>query len=148
MKFALEVVEAVSEAVGEERTALRLSPWGKDQGYHRVIFARFAGSPDHLHSDMGMKNPIPTYAYLISQLKEKHPDLSYLHFIQSREIDDPNQSNEVLFDLWSPRPLVVADGFDRDKALKIAERERVLVAFGRHFISNVSYSKIGNIVEY
>ncbi|KAF9064578.1 FMN-linked oxidoreductase [Rhodocollybia butyracea] len=118
-RYALEVVDAVTSAIGEEKTAIRLSPWSKDQ-------------------DMGMKDPLPTYAYLVSQLKEKHPNLSYLHLIQSRDLDDPDQSNEALFDLWSPRPLIVADGFNRDKALKITERDGVLVAFGRHFISNVS----------
>ena len=89
-------------------------------------------------SAMGMEDPIPTYTYLISQLRERHPNLAYLHMIQSRDLDNPKESNEVFVDMWSPRPLVVADGFTREKALKAAEREGVLVAFGRQFISNVS----------
>ncbi|KAF9061446.1 NADH:flavin oxidoreductase/NADH oxidase [Rhodocollybia butyracea] len=116
-RFALEVVDAVTRAIGEERTALRLSPWNKDSG-------------------MGMKTPLPTYTHLVSQLKERHPNLSYLHLIQSRDLDDAKQSNETLLDLWSPRPLVIADGFNREKAIKTTEREGVLVAFGRQFISN------------
>ncbi|KAJ3876684.1 NADH:flavin oxidoreductase/NADH oxidase [Lentinula edodes] len=117
VRFALEVVDAVAKAVGEDKTAIRLSPWSKEQ-------------------DMGMKDPIPTFTHLISQLKEKQPNLAYLHLIQSRDLDDPKQSNENFFDLWSPRPLVVADGITREKALKFAEREGLLVAFGRQFISN------------
>lgn len=31
-RFALEVAEAVSKAIGENKTAIRLSPWGKFQG--------------------------------------------------------------------------------------------------------------------
>ncbi|KAJ3764415.1 hypothetical protein EV360DRAFT_31639 [Lentinula raphanica] len=116
-RYALEVVDAVARVVGENKTAIRLSPWNKEQ-------------------DMGMKDPIPTFTYIISQLKEKHPDLAYLHLIQSRALDDPKESNETFFDAWLPRPLVVADGFTRDTALKLAEREGLLVAFGRQFISN------------
>ncbi|KAJ3769554.1 hypothetical protein FB446DRAFT_693394 [Lentinula raphanica] len=117
VRYALEVVDAVARVVGEEKTAIRLSPWSKDQ-------------------DMGMKDPIPTFAYLISQLKEKHPNLAYLHFIQSRALDDTKESNEVFLDAWFPRPVVAADGFTRDSALKLAEKEGLLVAFGRQFISN------------
>ncbi|KAJ3747485.1 NADH:flavin oxidoreductase/NADH oxidase [Lentinula detonsa] len=117
VRYPLEVVDAVARAVGEERTAIRFSPWSRD-------------------SDMGMKNPIPTYTYLISQLKEKHPNLAYLHLIQSRNLDNPKETNEDFFDAWLPRPLIVADGFTRETALKVAERDGVLVAFGRHFISN------------
>ncbi|KAJ4491159.1 NADH:flavin oxidoreductase/NADH oxidase [Lentinula edodes] len=116
-RFALEVVDAVAKAVGEDKTAIRFSPWTREQ-------------------DMGMKNPIPTFTYLISQLKEKQPNLAYLHLIQSRDLDDPKQSNEKFFDLWSPRPLIVADGFTREKALQFAERDGVMIAFGKRFISN------------
>jgi NADPH2 dehydrogenase len=31
-RFVLEVVDAVAKAVGQEKTALRLSPWGRFQG--------------------------------------------------------------------------------------------------------------------
>ncbi|KAF9078523.1 FMN-linked oxidoreductase [Rhodocollybia butyracea] len=118
-RYPLEVVDAITKAVGEERTSIRFSPWAKD-----TVKA------------MGMKNPIPTYTYLISQLKEKYPNLSYLHLIQSRALDNPAESNEPLFDIWSPRPLIVADGFTRDAALSFAERDGFLIAFGKHFISN------------
>lgn len=89
---------------------------------------------------MGMKNPIPTYTYLISQLRERHPNLAYIHIIQSRDLDNPKQSSEVFHDLWLSRLLIVTDGFTREKALTAAKCEGILVAFGRHFISNVSGS--------
>ena len=35
-RFALEIVEAVVDRIGQERTAVRLSPWGKSLGRSRV----------------------------------------------------------------------------------------------------------------
>ncbi|KAF5384010.1 hypothetical protein D9757_006929 [Collybiopsis confluens] len=117
-RYPLELVDAISRAIGEERTAIRLSPWVKE-------------------SNTDMKDPIPTYSYLISQLKERHINLAYLHLIESRDLENPKESNEPLADIWLPRPLVLADGFTREKAFKRAEeQEGVLIAFGRDFISN------------
>ena len=31
---------------------------------------------------MGMRNPIPTYSYIISQLVKDHSELAYIHMIQ------------------------------------------------------------------
>jgi hypothetical protein len=31
---------------------------------------------------MGMRNPIPTYTYIISELGKRHPDLAYIHLIE------------------------------------------------------------------
>lgn len=95
---------------------------------------------NRLNPGMGMENPIPTYTYLISQLRERHPNLAYIPIIQLRDLDNPKQSSEVFHDLWLPRPLIVADGFTWEKALKAVKREGILVAFGRHFILNVSGS--------
>jgi NADPH2 dehydrogenase len=36
-RFGLEVVEAVVAAVGQDRTAIRLSPWNTKQGFSRAI---------------------------------------------------------------------------------------------------------------
>lgn len=33
-RYALQVVEAISRAVGEDKTAIRLSPWTKDQSWY------------------------------------------------------------------------------------------------------------------
>ncbi|THV01994.1 FMN-linked oxidoreductase [Dendrothele bispora CBS 962.96] len=124
-KFALEVVEAVSKAIGITKTALRLSPW--------PTFA-----------DMGMKDPIPTYSFLVQKLRELFPDLAYLSVIEPRargaEFEErelsQGESNDFIRGIWSPRPLVLAGGYTRETAIEKAENEGIMIAFGRHFIAN------------
>ncbi|CAE6472085.1 unnamed protein product [Rhizoctonia solani] len=121
-RFALEVVAAVSEAVGAKRTGIRLSPWGKFQG-------------------MRMKNPIPTFAYLVSEMAQRHPELAYVHFVEpvisgaSDAKEQPN-SNEFARVIWQPRPFLSAGGFTAESALVEAETRDTGVVMGRYFISN------------
>lgn len=62
-RFALEVAKAVIKAVGKEKVGIRLSPWSTFQG-------------------MRMKDPIPQFSYLISQLRALN--LSFLHLVEPR----------------------------------------------------------------
>lgn len=62
-RFAIEVSKAVVEAVGAERTAIRLSPYSK-------------------FKSMGMKDPKPQFSYLAAQLKKLKR--AYLHIIEAR----------------------------------------------------------------
>ncbi|KAJ7612338.1 FMN-linked oxidoreductase [Mycena polygramma] len=126
-RFTLEVVKAVTDAIGESNTALRLSPWNPSAG-------------------MGMDDPVPTFSYVVSEIKRLYPKLAYLHLIEPRIASDLNvemspdnatQSNDFLREIWGDRPLISAGGFDRETAIKLAEhRKNALVAFGRHFIAN------------
>ncbi|PPQ78462.1 hypothetical protein CVT25_011857 [Psilocybe cyanescens] len=136
-RFALEVLDAVVKRVGENRTGLRLSPW----------------SP---HQDMGMKDPVPTFTYLINQIMQRHPDLSYIHSIEKRinpvEKGEPVASadefavegtdNDFIRRLWSSegKRLITAGGYTRETGIRVAERKGDLIAYGRLFISNVSPS--------
>ena len=61
-RFALEVMDALVDAVGASRAAIRLSPWSRYQ-------------------DMCMKDPVPQFTYLVDQLKQRHPNLAYLHVV-------------------------------------------------------------------
>lgn len=47
------------------------------------------------------------------------------------------QSNDFIREIWRPRPLISAGGYNRELALKVAETKGDLIAFGRFFISNV-----------
>ncbi|KZT63182.1 NADH:flavin oxidoreductase/NADH oxidase [Daedalea quercina L-15889] len=122
-RFALEIIESITKAIGAERTAIRLSPWGDVQ-------------------DMRMTDVKPTFAYLVSQLAQKYSDLAYIHVVEprvsgyiNREVQ-PGESNDFLRDIWRPRRFISAGGHTRDSAFDFAERNDDLVAFGRFFISN------------
>ncbi|KAH9056796.1 hypothetical protein EDB87DRAFT_1686814 [Lactarius vividus] len=116
VRFPLEVINAVTEAVGAERTA-----------------------------DMGMKDPLPTFATFVERIRDEHPNLAYIHVIEPRvsnftvaAVTDENrvQSNEVLRKIWGDRPYIAAGGMDRAIAIDTVSKYGGLVAFGRHFIAN------------
>jgi len=123
-RFALEVVEAVTAAVGEERVGIRLSPW-------LTLY------------DVPGGNPIPTYSYFVSELRKRHPNFGYLHVIEPRVSGTGDrtdageaESNDFLRAIWKDKPWIAAGGFNRDIAIKHADERGELVAFGRHYTSN------------
>ncbi|KAI0830333.1 hypothetical protein BC628DRAFT_1357469 [Trametes gibbosa] len=122
-RFALEVMDAVVEAVGQKKTGIRLSPWSTFQG-------------------MRMDDPIPTFSYLVSRIAEKFPDLAFLHLVEpglagGSDIDaKEGESNDFIRKLWLPRPLITAGRYTRESAIARCEETGELVAFGRLFISN------------
>ena len=82
-RFALEVVGAVAGAVGQSKTAFRLSPWNKYQGVcsDNGIRRDFLTQCSRHHVDMRMEDPVPQFTYLVEQFKEKYPNLAYLHVV-------------------------------------------------------------------
>jgi len=122
-RFALEVVDAVTKAVGADKTGIRFSPWSEYQ-------------------DMREPHPEETFSYLVSALKDDHPDLAYIHVIEPRILGDSytegkhGDSNDFIRDIWQPRPLILAGGFSGASATEAVEEKGGLVAFGRHFIAN------------
>ncbi|KAK7691371.1 hypothetical protein QCA50_004769 [Cerrena zonata] len=129
-RFVLEVVDACAKAIGPSKLAVRLSPWNEANG-------------------MGMKDPIPTFTYLVTRLAELHPDLAYLHVVEPRITPDgqtkevkPGQSNDFLRKIWAPRPLMSAGGYTLESAGEIiSANPNELIAFGRHFIANPDLPK-------
>ncbi|KAH9852603.1 NADH:flavin oxidoreductase/NADH oxidase [Lenzites betulinus] len=122
-RFALEVLHAVVEAVGQKKTGLRLSPWSTFQG-------------------MRMADPIPTFSYLVSKIAEKFPDFAFIDLIEpglAGAFDaegKEGESNDFIRKLWLPRPLITAGRYARESAIARCEETGELVAFGRLFISN------------
>ncbi|EMD40610.1 hypothetical protein CERSUDRAFT_130642 [Gelatoporia subvermispora B] len=122
-RFVLEAVDAVVGAVGAGRTGTRLSPWGEFNEVHMV-------------------DPKPQFAYVVEQLKARHPDLAYLHLAEPRvsgtgdRESDVFESNDFIRDIWLPRPLISAGGYTRELAIEQAEKTGELIAVGRYFISN------------
>ncbi|KAL2070908.1 hypothetical protein VTL71DRAFT_13934 [Oculimacula yallundae] len=123
-RFGIEVAKAVVEAVGADRTGIRLSPYSPFQG-------------------MKMKDPVPQFTYLAQELKKLK--LAYIHLVESRisgNADvEPTESVNFLVDLWDNQsPVLLAGGFRADSAKRAADEEYtkkdVLIVFGRYFISN------------
>jgi len=116
-RFGLRVVDAIASRIGQERTAIRISPWQTVQG-------------------MRMSDPIPTFRYFVQQLKTRHPKLAYLHGIEGKQPDD---SLDFVRDIWSKDGQGVflsAGDHSRESALRFAEEKGDVVAFGKWFISN------------
>lgn len=123
-RFALEIVDAITEAIGEERTAIRFSPGGA-------------------YNDMFDESVVETWSYITSQLQKHHPRLAYLHFIEPRSsfTSDQNGFTEDTLapfrQIWKG-PFIAASGFSTslEKAHEYAKTHGTLVAFGRAFIAN------------
>ncbi|TFK30966.1 hypothetical protein BDQ12DRAFT_619841, partial [Crucibulum laeve] len=145
-RFPLEIVNAVVRAVGQERVAFRVSPWSTFQGAHLPHV--------NIHvTDMRMGDPVTQFSHLVTALRDAYPHLSYLHVIEARiggddekdRVDNEkdrvgkNESNDFIRKIWGPKRLVSAGGFTRDGAIKHAEETGELIAFGRYYISNVSF---------
>ncbi|KAJ8586081.1 FMN-linked oxidoreductase, partial [Rhizopogon salebrosus TDB-379] len=114
-RFALEVVDAVVEAVGAERTGFRLSPWNLYQG-------------------MGMTDPKPQFSYVVEQLR-KH-QLAYLHIV---EPSTSEHNSDFLRDIWAANEgstFMSNNGHDRKSAIETADNKGGLVSFGRLFMPN------------
>ncbi|KAI8100087.1 uncharacterized protein BX664DRAFT_290598 [Halteromyces radiatus] len=129
-RFALEVVDATTKAIGDDKTAIRLSPWG---GFH----------------DMKDDTALATWSYITEQLEKKHPHLAYLHFIEARSdpmTDTPTELKEgektetldPFRALWSG-PFISAGNYTYDMKSVFDRAESSpnnLVAIGRAFIAN------------
>ncbi|KAF9015784.1 FMN-linked oxidoreductase [Hymenopellis radicata] len=97
-RFALEIVEAVVRAVGAARTGIRLSPWNEF---------------------------LATYTYLVTQIKERFPNLAYIHVVEPRV--SGVFTRETFPKEWS-------NDFIRE--ICCYKTPGNLIAFGRHFIAN------------
>ena len=98
---------------------------------------------------MKMPDPRPTFAYLVTALRDKHPRMAYLHVIEPHAVRDinvaqiPDENNDFLREIWNggqggaERIFISAGGYIRSTALHTAENKGGLIAFGRLYLSNV-----------
>ena len=116
-RFLMEVVDAVSAAVGVERTGVRISP-------------------QNTQNDIADSNPQALFNYVAEQLSKK--GLAYLHVIEgdTSGLPVPSFDYKNLKRLFGG--LVIANnGFDKPRANKaIADGRADLIAFGKPFIAN------------
>jgi N-ethylmaleimide reductase len=123
-RFLLEVVAAVTDAIGGERTGIRLSP---------VTPANDAHDAD----------PQPLFEYVVRELAPM--DLAYLHLIEG-STGGPRELPERPFDYVAMKAAyraaggqgawMVNNGYDLPLAEQALKEGADLVAFGRSFISN------------
>jgi N-ethylmaleimide reductase len=113
----MEVVDAVSAAVGAERTGVRISP-------------------QNTQNDIADSDPQALFNYVAEQLSGK--GLAYLHIIEgdTSGLPVPPFDYKNLKRLFGG--LVIANnGFDKPRANKaIADGRADLIAFGKPFIAN------------
>ncbi|KAA8916705.1 hypothetical protein TRICI_001163 [Trichomonascus ciferrii] len=125
-RFLFEVVDGVIDAIGADRTALRLSPW------LNAVFANYDLSP------------IPTFSYIITELERRAQQgkrLAYLHVVEPRVVGTMDAattvgSNEWIQHIWTGA-LIRAGGYHKQLAEEHAYKDdRTLIAFGRRYIPN------------
>lgn len=124
-RFALEVTKAVVDAIGPERTGIRLSPWSSFQG-------------------MRMKDAVPQFTYLAQELTKFK--LAFVHLVESRVSgagDAPQSADKLDFFLQAygkASPVIVAGGYTANKIDEALEKTYsdydVIVGIGRYFTSN------------
>ncbi|TCD71420.1 hypothetical protein EIP91_010126 [Steccherinum ochraceum] len=97
--------------------------------------------PWGFYGGMRMPDPKPQFSHTVSNIAESHPDLSYIHVVEPRvngnieRTVQSGESNDFIRDIWAPRPLLSAGGYNREIGLKAAEKGDIAV-YGRYFISN------------
>ena len=96
---------------------------------------------------MGMKDPLPTFTSFVESIRTVHPNLAYIHAIEPRIHGDTEpefvnarsaQANDALRETAGAIPYIAAGGFNSASASSTVEKHGGLVAFGRHFIANMS----------
>jgi N-ethylmaleimide reductase len=118
-RFVLEVVQAVSIAIGKEKTAIRLSPYGvaSDMPHYPEIEA--------------------TYTYLSEQLNKL--GIVYLHLVDHSAMGAPVVPAEIkkIIRKNFKNTIILSGGYTKERAeTDIASGIGDIVAFGRPFINN------------
>lgn len=119
-RFPLEVLEAVTRKIGQERVGYRISPFS---GWMQKI--------DFMEVNI----------YLMSEIAKRFPKLAYIHAIEPRKywsghkLVSSEQNTSFLQKYWKG-PFITAGGYDPETAVQAANERGVLVAFGRNFIAN------------
>lgn len=118
-RFVLEVVSSVANAIGKEKTGIRLSPYG--------VAGDMAYYPE---TDT-------TYEYLSKELNKL--GISYIHLVDHAAMGAPVVPflMKKMIRRNFTRTLIVCGGFDLERAVDVIDDGLAdLVAFGRPFINN------------
>jgi N-ethylmaleimide reductase len=123
-RLLLEIVEAVSAAIGADRLGVRLSPFGQYGGIHD-------------------SNSRELFSFVIKELSKRQ--VAYLHLIEAPgsemgltdELHENAVNNAELFRPLFNGPLLSAAAYTPESAaLAIEQKHADAIAFGRLFIAN------------
>ncbi|KAL3232600.1 NADPH dehydrogenase 2 [Nakaseomyces bracarensis] len=133
-RFTLEVVDALIDAIGAERVAIRLAPF--------MLYGGLVGS----------SNPtqIAQYAYLAGELERRGKEgkrLAYFHLMEPRVVDpvktedeegseDNTVTNDFFNSIW--KGVIIKSGnyaIHPEVAKEVIKDKRTLISYGRFFIS-------------
>ncbi|EPX73383.1 NADPH dehydrogenase [Schizosaccharomyces octosporus yFS286] len=142
-RMVLEIVDLLSETIGAEKVAIRLSPWTKFQG--------MKGDEDSVH-------PITTFSYVVNELQKRANNgkqLAYLSVVEPRitggrdivgligdlDISDVVGSNDFVKSLWKGAILQTGNytyDYPEFSLLKsdVNGDDRTMIGFSRFFTSN------------
>jgi N-ethylmaleimide reductase len=121
-RFVLEVAKGCVEAIGKERVAIRLSPYGA-----------FNDMPSYPEIE-------ETYKYLSGELNKT--GLLYIHLVDHSSMGAPEVPKRIKEIVRSEfkNTLILSGGFDLESAEAELEKGTAdLVAFGKPFINNPDY---------
>lgn len=123
-RLVIEIAQALAEAIGPSRVAIRLSPYG-------------------IANDSGEDDPLPLYSHLVRALDGI--GLAYLHLLEPRasgagqkDVDHQGMPSaaETFRPMWRG-VLITAGNFRAETARDVVGKgDADAVAFGRYFISN------------
>ncbi|TGK81752.1 alkene reductase [Leptospira noumeaensis] len=119
IRFVVEVATAVSEAIGKDKTAIRLSPYG---AYNDLL-------------------PFPETHEEYSLLAEKLNQLGivYIHLVDHSSMGAPTVEPETVANIRKSfkGTLILSGGYDAERAEKdLSSGHADLVAFGKPFLAN------------
>ncbi|RLV96702.1 putative NADPH dehydrogenase [Spathaspora sp. JA1] len=131
-RFALELIDHLSNVIGADKLAIRLSPWAEVQGIEERT------------------SPIPTFSYLLDQLQRRADagkQLAYVSVVEPRvqgtvtvDASSAKGDNHFVEQVW--KGVIIRAGnytYDAPEFKSIREdtaNGRTLVGFSRYFTSN------------
>ncbi|MFH1063183.1 MAG: alkene reductase [Candidatus Omnitrophota bacterium] len=118
-RFAIEVAQKVVKAIGQEKTGMRLSPYG-------------------VFNDMSIFDQIEqTYKYLADALGKIK--LVYIHLVDHSSMGSPQVPEAIVSNIrkFFKGNIIASGGLDKEKAEAILKADKAdLTAFGRAFLAN------------
>ncbi|KAK6461041.1 NADPH dehydrogenase [Scheffersomyces coipomensis] len=134
-RLILELIDQLSEVVGADKVAIRISPW--------ATFGHMLAHKDEVH-------PLTTFSYLLHELQKRADagkELAYVSIVEPRvsgiidvATEDQAGNNDFVYQIWKGKVIKAGNfTYDAPEFKSIIEEtadDRTLVGFSRYYISN------------